>query len=333
MSPGGLDSAGTAGSDETGASVGVDLPEPGRLGSGLDGADVPTVEADEHAASRAPQISIAAASVVKRGIVHIRSSSMRWVYVAEDEGSMRTELPGRISHPTLMKRCDTRPKMRILVVEDELKMARAVRRGLEEEGYAVDAVSDGEDALHRALYEDYDAIVLDVMLPGRDGFAVCRELRTKGRWAPVLMLTARDGVEDRIRGLDAGADDYLVKPFSFGELLARLRALVRRGATERPTTMTTDDVVLDPATHTVTRDDEPIDLTAREFALLEFLMRRSGEVISRSRILEHVWDVNYDGFSNVVDVYVGYLRKKLEVPFDRPFIRTVRGVGYGVGLP
>ena len=172
--------------------------------------------------------------------------------------------------------------MRILVVEDELKMARAVRRGLEEEGYAVDAASDGEDALHRALFEDYDAIVLDVMLPGRDGFAVCRELRTKGRWAPVLMLTARDGVEDRIRGLDAGADDYLVKPFSFGELLARLRALVRRGATERPTRMTTDDVVLDPATHTVTRDEEPIDLTAREFALLEFLMRRSGEVVSRS---------------------------------------------------
>ncbi len=171
------------------------------------------------------------------------------------------------------------------------------------------------------------------MLPGRDGFAVCRDLRTKGLWPPVVMLTARDGVEDRIRGLDAGADDYLVKPFSFGELLARLRALVRRGASERPTTMTTDDVVLDPAAHTVTRNTEPIELTAREFALLEFLMRRSGEVVARSRILEHVWDVNYEGFSNVVDVYVGYLRKKLEVPFGRPLIRTVRGVGYGVGLP
>jgi two-component system, OmpR family, response regulator len=222
--------------------------------------------------------------------------------------------------------------MRILLAEDEFKMARAVRRGLEQEGYAVDVVSDGDDALRRALYEDYDAIVLDVMLPGRDGVTVCRELRTKGRWAPVLMLTARDGVEDRIRGLDAGADDYLVKPFSFGELLARLRALVRRGTAERPTALTADDVVLDPAAHTVTRDDTPVDLSAREFALLEFLMRHSGEVVSRTRILEHVWDVNHLGFSNVVDVYVGYLRKKLEVPFDRPFIRTVRGVGYGVGL-
>jgi two-component system, OmpR family, response regulator len=222
--------------------------------------------------------------------------------------------------------------LRILLVEDEIKVARAVRRGLEQEGYAVDAVADGDDALHRALYEDYDAIVLDVMLPGRDGFAVCRELRTKGRWAPVLMLTARDGIEDRIRGLDAGADDYLVKPFSFGELLARLRALVRRGAAERPTSLRTEDVVLDPAAHTVTRGGEAIELSSREFALLEFLMRHSGEVVSRSRILEHVWDVNYEGFSNVVDVYVGYLRKKLEVPLDRPFIRTVRGVGYGVGL-
>jgi len=255
------------------------------------------------------------------------------VYVTEDEEAMRMGRLGHISHPTLMKGCNTGPAMRILLVEDELKMARAVRRGLEEEGYAVDAVSDGEDALHRALHEDYDAIVLDVMLPGRDGFAVCRDLRTKGLWPPVVMLTARDGVEDRIRGLDAGADDYLVKPFSFGELLARLRALVRRGVTERPTTMRTDDVVLDPATHTVTRNTEPIELTAREFALLEFLMRRSGEVVARSRILEHVWDVNYEGFSNVVDVYVGYLRKKLEVPFGRPLIRTVRGVGYGVGLP
>jgi two-component system OmpR family response regulator len=222
--------------------------------------------------------------------------------------------------------------VRILLVEDEIKMARAVRRGLEQEGYAVDAVADGEDALHRALYEDYDAIVLDVMLPGKDGSAVCRELRAKGRWAPVLMLTARDGVEDRIRGLDAGADDYLVKPFSFGELLARLRALVRRGAAERPTALSAEDVVLDPAAHTVTRDGEPVDLSAKEFALLEFLLRHAGEVVSRTRILEHVWDVNYDGFSNVVDVYIGYLRKKLEVPFDRPFIRTVRGVGYGVGL-
>jgi two-component system OmpR family response regulator len=247
---------------------------------------------------------------------------------------MRTGATTHISHPTLMKGWNTGPeaRMRILLVEDEVKMARAVRRGLEQEGYAVDAVAAGEDAMHRALEEDYDAIILDVMLPGRDGFAICRELRTKGRWAPVLMLTARDGVEDRVRGLDAGADDYLVKPFSFAELLARLRALVRRGAAERPTELATHDVVLDPAAHTVTREGEPIELSAREFELLEFLMRHSGEVVSRTRILEHVWDMNYEHFSNVVDVYVGYLRKKLEVPFDRPFIRTVRGVGYGVGL-
>jgi DNA-binding response OmpR family regulator len=221
--------------------------------------------------------------------------------------------------------------VRILLVEDEPKMARVLRRGLEQEGYAVDAVTDGEDALDRGLSEDYDTIVLDVMLPGRDGFSVCRELRAKGRWAPILMLTARDGVDDRIRGLDVGADDYLVKPFSFGELLARLRALVRRGAGERPTLLEADDVVLDPATHVVTRAGNAVELSAREFALLEFLLRHRGEVVSRSRILEHVWDVNYDGFSNVVDVYVGYLRKKLELPFGRPLIRTVRGVGYGVG--
>jgi two-component system OmpR family response regulator len=223
--------------------------------------------------------------------------------------------------------------MRVLLVEDEVKMARAVRRGLEREGYAVDGVGDGETALRHATEEEYDAIVLDVMLPGRDGFAVCRELRANGRWAPILMLTARDGVEDRIRGLDAGADDYLVKPFSFGELLARLRALVRRGATERPTALQVGDVVLDPATHSVTRGEERIDLSTREFALLEFLMRHGGEVVSRARILEHVWDVNFEGFSNVVDVYVGYLRRKLGSAASDGFIRTVRGVGYGVGLP
>jgi two-component system OmpR family response regulator len=221
--------------------------------------------------------------------------------------------------------------MRVLLVEDELKMARALRRGLEHEGHTVDAAGDGEDALRRALGQDYDAIVLDVMLPGKDGFAVCRELRAKDRWAPVLMLTARDGVEDRIRGLDAGADDYLIKPFSFGELLARLRALVRRGPMERPTALTVGDVVLDPAAHIVTRAGEAIELSAREFSLLEFLMRHAGEVVSRARILEHVWDVNFDGFSNVVDVYVGYLRRKLGAPEDA-FIRTVRGVGYGVGV-
>ena len=221
--------------------------------------------------------------------------------------------------------------MRILVVEDEVKMARAVRRGLEQEGYAVDVSADGDDALFRATEEDYDAVLLDVMLPGADGFALCEALRKRGRWVPVLMLTARDDVADRIRGLDVGADDYLVKPFAFGELLARLRALIRRGAAERPAVLEVDDVILDPAAHMVTRAGRPVSLSAREFALLEFLMRHPGQVLSRARILEHVWDYNYEGFSNVVDVYVGYLRRKLERPFGRTFVRTVRGVGYGVG--
>lgn len=209
-------------------------------------------------------------------------------------------------------------------------MALALRRGLEQEGYSVESAVDGDEALSRAIASDFDSIVLDVMLPGRDGFTVCRELRARDRWAPVLMLTARDAVADRIRGLDVGADDYLVKPFSFGELLARLRALIRRGAAARPAAVVVGDVTLDPATRTVTRAAEPIDLSPREYALLEFLMRHADEVLSRTRILEHVWDYNYDGFSNVVDVYVGYLRKKLEQPFDRPFIRTIRGVGYSV---
>jgi two-component system OmpR family response regulator len=218
--------------------------------------------------------------------------------------------------------------VRILLVEDEVKMARAIRRGLEQETYSVDVCADGDDALRRSLDNEYDAIVLDVMLPGRDGFSVCREMRTHGRWAPILMLTARDAVEDRIRGLDAGADDYLVKPFAFGELLARVRAMMRRGTPERPTTLQVDEFVLDPATHMVRRGDEPIDLTPKEFALLEFMMRHPDEVLSRTRILEHVWDMNYSGFSNVVDVYVGYLRRKLDLPSGPTFILTVRGVGY-----
>jgi two-component system OmpR family response regulator len=223
--------------------------------------------------------------------------------------------------------------MRILLVEDEKKMARAIRRGLEQEGYAVDACADGEEAVARGTENEYDAMVLDVMLPSRDGFSVCRELRDRGRWAPILMLTARDAVEDRIRGLDAGADDYLVKPFAFGELLARVRAMVRRGKPERPAKLTVDGVVLDPAAHTVRCGETLIDLTPKEFSLLEFLMRHPREVLSRPRILEHVWDINYDGFSNVVDVYVGYLRRKLPSPYDRTLIRTVRGVGYQVGTP
>lgn len=220
--------------------------------------------------------------------------------------------------------------MRILLVEDEVKMARALRRGLEQEGHTIDVSADGDDGLSKALEYDYDAVVLDVMLPRRDGFSICRELRASGRWSPVLMLTARDAVDDRIRGLDAGADDYLIKPFAFGELLARLRALVRRGPTERPPVISVGDVELDPAAHTVTRSGRAVDLSAREFALLEFLMRHPGEVLSRTRILEQVWDYSYSGFSNVVDVYVAYLRRKLERPFGRPLIRTVRGVGYAL---
>jgi two-component system OmpR family response regulator len=218
--------------------------------------------------------------------------------------------------------------VRVLIVEDEVKMARALRRGLEQEGYAVDTAADGEEGLFQGTENPYDVIVLDVMLPKLDGFEVCRRLRAAGRWAPVLMLTARDGVADRIAGLDVGADDYLVKPFSFGELLARLRALLRRSPVERPPVLAAGDVVLDPATHTVTRSGQPVELSVREFGLLEYLMHRPAQVVTRTDILEHCWDVNYDGFSNVVDVYVGYLRKKLEQPFGRPLIRTVRGVGY-----
>ena len=218
--------------------------------------------------------------------------------------------------------------MRVLIVEDEVKIARAIRRGLEHEGYATDVVATGEEAILRATENDYDAVVLDVRIPAPDGFAVCRQMRARNRWAPVLMLTARDSVEDRIRGLDAGADDYLVKPFSFGELLARLRALLRRAPAERPATLRAGDVTLDPATHLVTRAGRPVELSAREFALLEFLMRHAGQVLTRTAMLEHVWDYRYDGDSNVVDVYIGYLRRKLEEPFGAPLIRTVRGVGY-----
>ncbi|MDR3686804.1 MAG: response regulator transcription factor [Coriobacteriia bacterium] len=218
--------------------------------------------------------------------------------------------------------------MRILVVEDETKMARAIRRGLENEGYAAETVATGDDAVFWASEQEFDAIVLDVMLPGMDGYAVCRTLRDASVWTPVLMLTARGAVEDRIAGLDAGADDYLVKPFAFGELLARLRALLRRGPAERTPEIVVGDIVVDPAAHSVTRAGVSIDLSPREFALLEFLAMHSGEVVRRSEILDHVWDYGYDGMSNVVDVYVGYLRKKIEKPFKSKVIRAVRGVGY-----
>jgi two-component system OmpR family response regulator len=218
--------------------------------------------------------------------------------------------------------------MRFLVVEDETKMAALLRRGLEEEGYAVDIASTGTEGLWAATENPYDAILLDVMLPELDGFEVCRQLRARGRWAPVLMLTARDDVRDRVQGLDAGADDYLVKPFSFSELLARLRALIRRGARERPAVLSVSDLALDPATRRVNRGGTEIALTAREFALLEMFLRNPGEVLSRTRILEHVWDFAFDGDSNVVDVYVRYLREKVDRPFGRDSIETIRGMGY-----
>jgi two-component system OmpR family response regulator len=220
--------------------------------------------------------------------------------------------------------------VRLLLVEDDAKLARALGRGLRHEGYAVDVVGDGDAALVQAAVWEYDGIVLDVMLPLRDGLEVCRALRERGCWAPVLMLTARGQVSDRIRGLDVGADDYLVKPFDFGELLARLRALVRRAPPQRPARLEIGDLVVDPATHAVTRGGVPVDLTAREFAVLEFLARNAGEAITRTRLLDHVWDANFTGSTNIVDVYVGYLRRKLEQPFERPLIRTIRGVGYAL---
>jgi len=217
--------------------------------------------------------------------------------------------------------------VRVLVVEDHDRMADLLRRGLEEEGYAVDLAVSGEDGRWMAAEQGYDAILLDVMLPAADGFQVCRDLRDGGCWAPILMLTARDAVGDRVRGLDAGADDYLTKPFSFEELFARLRALMRRGAEERPAVLRAGDLALDPATHRVHRGDERIELTAKERALLDCFLRHSGEVLSRSTLIEHVWDFAFESDSNVVDVYVRYLREKIDRPFGVSSIETVRGVG------
>jgi two-component system OmpR family response regulator len=218
--------------------------------------------------------------------------------------------------------------MRVLLAEDDAKLTGALQRGLQREGYAVDVAVTGEDALLQANVYDYDAVVLDVMLPGIDGFAVCDGMRRGQRMMPVMMLTARDGVRDRIKGLDVGADDYLIKPFHFGELLARLRALIRRGSAERPPVLQVGDLQIDPAAHTVTRDGQRVELTAREFAVLEYLAANAGKVVSRTALLEHVWDQNYYGSTNVVDVYVGYLRRKLEEPFGPRLIRTLRGVGF-----
>ena len=218
--------------------------------------------------------------------------------------------------------------MRILVVEDELKMAGLLRRGLVEEGHSADVARTGEDALWMARSVEYDAIVLDLMLPQLDGFEVCRGLRESGVWTPVLMLTARDAVEDRVAGLDAGADDYLPKPFSFVELLARVRALARRGAGERPVVLEVGSLRLDPASHRVWRGDDEIELSTKEFALLETFMRRPGQVLSRNQLLEHAWDIAYESRSNVVDVYVRYLREKVDRPFGCESLETVRGAGY-----
>jgi heavy metal response regulator len=218
--------------------------------------------------------------------------------------------------------------MRVLVVEDEVKMAGLLKRALEEEGYAVDLARDGTDGVWMGTENPYDAVILDVMLPHQDGFEVCRQLRVRNQWAPVLMLTAKDAVPDRVTGLDAGADDYLTKPFSFSELFARLRALMRRGSGERPAVLDVGDLRLDPATRKVTRADTSVELTSKEFALLEYFMRHAGEVLSRTNIIEHVWDFAYDGDSNVVDVYVRYLREKVDRPLGKKTIETVRGAGY-----
>jgi len=218
--------------------------------------------------------------------------------------------------------------VRLLVVEDAPKVAGLLERGLVEEGFAVDVVASGEEAVWMATENEYDAIVLDVRLDDLDGFEVCRRLRAARRWSPVLMLTARDAVEDRVLGLDAGADDYLTKPFAFSELLARLRALFRRGARPRPTLLTVGDLRLDPASRTVQRGDEQIPLTAKEFALLEYFMRHEGDVLSRQTLLEHAWDFAFEGDPHVVTVYVGYLRDKIDRPFGRSSLQTVRAAGY-----
>jgi two-component system OmpR family response regulator len=218
--------------------------------------------------------------------------------------------------------------MRVLVVDDEVKLASLLQRRLRHEGLGVDVASTGEAAIARALGTEYDAIVLDLMLPGVDGFETCRRLRAEGVWAPTLMLTARGEVENRVRGLDCGADDYLVKPFSVEELLARLRALSRRGAQPRPAVLEVEDLRLDPASRRAWRGETELALTTREFSLLEVFMRHPGEVLGRFELLEHVWDDSYENRSNVIEVYVGYLRDKVDRPFGRQSLETVRGAGY-----
>ncbi len=215
-----------------------------------------------------------------------------------------------------------------MVVEDEKRLAAALKRGLGDEGFAVDVAFDGTEGLWMAQEGAYDAIVLDIMLPGVNGYRVCAQLREAGNWTPILMLTAKDGELDHAEALDTGADDFLTKPFSYVILVAHLRALLRRGTAERPSVLSAGDLRLDPAQHRCWRGDVEISLTPRQFSLLEFLMRRAGEVVSKTEILDHVWDFAFEGDSNIVEVYIGYLRKKLDAPFDRHAIETLRLVGY-----
>jgi two-component system OmpR family response regulator len=218
--------------------------------------------------------------------------------------------------------------VRLLIVEDEVRLASALQRGLSAEGFTVDLAHTGPDGLHAATETSYDAVLLDIMLPGLSGYRIIEQLRAAENWVPILMLTAKDGEYDEADALDLGADDYLTKPFSFVVLLARLRALLRRGVTPRPAALSAGDLVLDPSAHTVARGEQPVDLTPREFSLLEFLMRRKGEAVSKADILHHVWDAHYDGDANVVEVYAGYLRRKIDAPFGRHSVQTVRGAGY-----
>lgn len=218
--------------------------------------------------------------------------------------------------------------MRVLVVEDEKRLAAALRNGLEAEGFAVDVTLTGTDGLWMARENNYDAIILDIMLPGMNGYKVCSTLRDEGIWTPILMLTAKDGVWDEVEALDTGADDFITKPFAHAVLVARLRALVRRGAPERPAVLSAGDLRLDPASKQAWRGDVAIDLTARELALLEFLMRRAGDVVSKRDILEHVWSYDFEGDPNIVEVYIRHLRNKVDRPFERSAIETLRGAGY-----
>ncbi len=233
------------------------------------------------------------------------------------------------SEPTWRK---VRGTVRILLVEDDKHLAATVKRGLENEGYAVDVALDGIDGKWLATEADYDAIVLDILLPGLNGFRVCADLREAGNWTPILMLTAKNGEYDEAEALDTGADDFLSKPFSFVVLLARLRALLRRGRPERPSQLKVADLCLDPATRRIWRAGQPISLTAREFAVLEYLVRRADDIVSKRELLDHVWDFNFEGDPNIIEVYVGRLRRKVDEPFGAPLIHTVRGAGYRIGF-